>query len=393
MTDRVVVTGARRTPIGSFQGGLSSVTATELGSIAIRSALAASQMAPDSVEEVHMGCVLTAGLGQAPARQASIAAGIPHRAPCTTVNKMCGSGMKSVMLAHDSIAIGRRRVVAAGGMESMSNAPYLIPNMRGGQRMGHTAAVDHMFLDGLEDAYDKGRLMGAFAEDCAQEYEFTRHKQDAFATESLSRALAAQQNGAFADELETMSVKHRKQRVSVDEDEQPKLARPDRIPHLRPAFRKGGTVTAANSSSISDGAAALVLASEDEAKGRGSPILARIAGQSTVATAPGLFTIAPVLAARELLQKLEWKSSDVDLWEVNEAFAVVAMAFMREHAVSRDRMNIRGGACALGHPIGASGARILVTLIHCLQAEGLKRGVAAVCLAGGEATAVAIECN
>ena len=392
MTDRVVVTGARRTPIGSFQGGLSAVTATELGGIAIRSALEASQLPPDSVDEVYMGCVLTAGLGQAPARQASIAAGIPHRAPCTTVNKMCGSGMKSVMLAHDSIAVGRRQVVAAGGMESMTNAPYLIPDLRGGQRMGHAATVDHMFLDGLEDAYDKGRLMGAFAEDCAEEYQLTRREQDAFATASLSRALAAQQAGAFADELETVPIERYNKRVSVDEDEQPKLAKPDRIPLLRPAFRKGGTVTAANSSSISDGSAALVLASEDEAIRRGSPILARIAGQRTAATAPGLFTIAPVLAVRELLQELGWKSSDVDLWEVNEAFAVVAMAFMREHDVSHDQMNIRGGACALGHPIGASGARILVTLIHCLRAHGLKRGVAAACLAGGEATAVAVEC-
>ena len=392
MADRVVVTGAKRTPIGSFQGGLAAVTAVELGGVAIRSALDASRIPPDSVDEVHMGCVLAAGLGQAPARQASIAAGIPHRAPCTTINKMCGSGMKSVMLAHDSIAIGRRRIIAAGGMESMTNAPYLIPNMRGGKRMGHAAAVDHMFFDGLEDAYDKGRLMGAFAEDCAQEYQFTRQEQDAFATKSLSRALSAQQNGAFADEIETVSVPHRKQHISVDEDEQPKLVKADKIPQLRPAFRKGGTVTAANSSSISDGAAALVLASEDEAKRRDAPILARIVGQSAVATEPRLFTIAPILAARRLLQDLEWKSSEVDLWEVNEAFAVVAMAFMREHAVGRDRLNIRGGACALGHPIGASGARILVTLIHSLRTAGLRRGIAAVCIGGGEATAVAIEC-
>ena len=391
MTDRVVITGAKRTPIGGFHGGLSDFTATELGGAAIRSALEASQLPPDAVDEVQMGCVLTAGLGQAPARQASIAAGIPHRAPCTTINKMCGSGMKAVMLAHDRIALGRRRIAAAGGMESMTNAPFLIPEMRGGKRMGHAAAIDHMFMDGLEDAYEKGRLMGAFAEDCAQKYQFTRREQDTFAAESLARALSAQREGSFAVEIEPVSGEHRTKRILVDEDEQPKLASADRIPRLKPAFRKDGTVTAANSSSISDGAAALILASEAEAIRRNAPILARIAGQSTIAMEPGLFPVAPVEAARDLLRILGWKTSEVDLWEVNEAFAVVPMAFMRELAVGHGRLNVRGGACALGHPIGASGARILVTLIHGLRASGLKRGVAAVCIGGGEATAVAIE--
>ncbi|MCY3877655.1 MAG: acetyl-CoA C-acyltransferase [Rhodobacteraceae bacterium] len=379
----VVLTGAKRTPIGAFQGVLASRSAVELGAVAMRSAAKSAAAPPEAVDEVHMGCVLPAGLGQAPARQAGRLAGFPDSTPAVTINKMCGSGMQSVIYASDRIAVGRIRIALAGGMESMSNAPYLLPKLRSGARIGHAEVIDHMFLDGLEDAYEKGRLMGSFAEDCAGRFQFTREDQDAFATESLRRASCAD----FSRELEPVCLRHE----TIEMDEMPRIAKPERIPHLKPAFRAEGTVTAANSSSISDGAAALVLAAEEEAVARGMPVLARIRGQSTVATQPDQFTIAPVLAAKRLLRELSWKTSAVDLWEVNEAFAVVAMAFIRELGLSAAQVNIRGGACALGHPIGASGARILVTLVHALAESDLKRGVAAICIGGGEATAIALE--
>jgi acetyl-CoA C-acetyltransferase len=381
----VVIAGAARTPMGAFQGALSGADAPTLGGTAIRAALAGAGV--ETVDEVVMGCVLPAGQGQAPARQAGFAAGLGQGVPATTLNKMCGSGMKAAMDAFDAIATGRVATVVAGGMESMTNAPYLLPKMRGGARMGHGAVVDSMFLDGLEDAYDKGRLMGTFAEDCAERYQFTREAQDAYAVGSLENALAVQRSGAFAPEIAPVRVATRKGESRVAEDEQPALARADRIPELRPAFRKGGTVTAANASSISDGAAALVLASS----AAGLPVRARVLGHATHAQAPGWFTTAPVPAAKALLDRLGWTVDDVDLWEVNEAFAVVPMAFMAETGVPRDRLNVRGGACALGHPIGASGARIIVTLLHALEARDLRRGVAAICIGGGEGTAIAIE--
>ena len=381
----VVIAGAARTPMGAFQGALSAAGAPTLGGAAIRAALAGAEV--ETVDEVVMGCVLPAGQGQAPARQAGFAAGLGEGVPATTVNKMCGSGMKAAMDAFDAIATGRVSTVVAGGMESMTNAPYLLPKMRGGARMGHGAVVDSMFLDGLEDAYDKGRLMGTFAEDCAERYQFTREAQDEYAVRSLESALEAQRSGAFADQIAVVSVKSRKGETLVDADEQPALARADRIPTLKPAFREGGTVTAANASSISDGAAALVIASSEA----GLPVRARILGHATHAQAPGWFTTAPVPAAKKLLERLGWSVDDVDLWEVNEAFAVVPMAFMAETGVTRDRLNVNGGACALGHPIGASGARIIVTLLHALEARELRRGVAAICIGGGEGTAIAIE--
>ena len=338
-----------------------------------------------------MGCVLPAGQGQAPARQAGFKAGLGEEVPATTLNKMCGSGMKAAMIAFDQIALGHTDVMVAGGMESMTNAPYVLPKMRGGARLGHGAVVDHMFLDGLEDAYDKGRLMGTFAEDCAETYQFTRQIQDDYALASLSRALEAQAAGAFADEIAPLEVKTRKAITIHDADEQPASARPEKIPQLKPAFREGGTVTAANSSSISDGAAALVLASEDSAKEQGLTIRARIMGHASHAQAPGLFTTAPVPAAQKLLAQIGWEKEDVDLWEVNEAFAVVPLAFMHEMGVDHAKVNVNGGACALGHPIGASGARIMVTLLNALEKRGLKRGIAAICIGGGEGTAIAIE--
>lgn len=385
----VVIAGASRTPMGGFQGIYDGVAAAELGGAAIRAALAGA--GADTVDEVLMGCVLPAGQGQAPARQAGFAAGLGEEVPATTLNKMCGSGMKAAMIAYDQIALGDRDTMVAGGMESMTNAPYLLPAMRGGARIGHQGAVDHMFLDGLEDAYDKGRLMGTFAEDCADAYQFTRAAQDDYALQSLSNALAAQDSGAFADEITPVTVRTRKGAVVTDRDEQPQSARPDKIPTLKPAFRKDGTVTAANASSISDGAAALVLASADAAAARGLTTRARILGHASHAQAPGLFTTAPVPAARKLLARIGWTPSDVDLWEVNEAFAVVPMAFMQELGLPRDKVNVNGGACALGHPIGASGARIIVTLLNALEKRGLKRGVAAICIGGGEGTAIAIE--
>ena len=386
----VVIIGAARTPMGGFQGTLSGVGAADLGGVAIKGALSGTGLT--TIDEVLMGNVLSAGQGQAPARQAGFAAGLGQDVPATTVNKMCGSGMKAAMIAFDQIALGQSDTMVAGGMESMTNAPYLLPKMRNGARLGHGAVVDHMFLDGLEDAYDKGRLMGTFAEDCAEAFQFTRAAQDEYALTSLSRAQAAQGNGAFEGELAAVSVSTRSGAVQITDDEQPATARPDKIPLLKPAFRQGGTVTAANSSSISDGAAALVLASQDTATAQNIPIRARIHGHASHAQAPGLFTTAPVPAAQKLLQRIGWSKDDVDLWEVNEAFAVVPLAFMREMNLSHDIVNVNGGACALGHPIGASGARIIVTLLNALEKRGLKRGVAAICIGGGEGTAIAIEC-
>lgn len=385
----VVIAGASRTAMGGFQGALSDLTAADLGGAAIRAAL--NGAGANSANEVLMGCVLPAGQGQAPARQAGFKAGLGEDVPATTLNKMCGSGMKAAMIAFDQIALGQSDVVVAGGMESMTNAPYLLDKMRGGARLGHGAVIDHMFLDGLEDAYDKGRLMGTFAEDCAETFQFTRAVQDEYALGSLSRALEAQSAGAFADEITPMDIKTRKGTVTIAQDEQPASARPDKIPLLKPAFREGGTVTAANVSSISDGAAALVLASQEAADAQGLQVRARVKGHASHAQAPGLFTTAPVPAAQKLLAKLGWQTQDVDLWEVNEAFAVVPLAFMREMGISHDVVNVNGGACALGHPIGASGARIIVTLLNALEKRGLKRGIAAICIGGGEGTAIAIE--
>lgn len=385
----VVIAGAARTAMGGLQGVFDGVSAPELGGTAIRAALAQSGAA--QVDEVLMGCVLPAGQGQAPARQAGFAAGLGEEVPATTLNKMCGSGMKAAMMAFDQLALGQASVMVAGGMESMTGAPYLLPKMRGGARLGHGKVIDHMFLDGLEDAYDKGRLMGTFAEDCAEKYQFTREAQDEYALGSLSAAIEARDSGAFGQEIAAVTVKTRKGEVQVDTDEQPGNARPDKIPDLKPAFREGGTVTAANASSISDGAAALILASGEAAERQGLTVRARILGHGSHAQAPGWFTTAPVPAAQKLLERIGWSVDDVDLWEVNEAFAVVPMAFMREMGVPREKMNVNGGACALGHPIGASGARIMVTLLNALERRGLKRGVAAICIGGGEGTAIAIE--
>lgn len=385
----VVISAAARTPMGGFQGVFSATPAADLGGVAIRAALdQAGIAAPD---ELLMGCVLPAGQGQAPARQAGFAAGLGEEVPAVTLNKMCGSGLATVAAAHDSIALGRIGTAVAGGMESMTNAPYLLPKMRAGARLGHARAVDHMFLDGLEDAYDKGRLMGTFAEDCAERYQFSREAQDEYALASLSRALDAGRTGAFEGEIAAVTVTTRQGEATIAEDEQPKTAKPEKIPHLKPAFRRDGTVTPANSSSISDGAAALVLASREAAGRAGLPVRAVIRGHAVHAQAPGWFTTAPVPAARKLLDRIGWSIGDVDLWEVNEAFAVVPMAFMAETGVPHDRLNVNGGACALGHPIGASGARIIVTLLNALEKHDLRRGIAAICIGGGEGMAIAIE--
>ncbi|WP_425467254.1 acetyl-CoA C-acyltransferase [Paracoccus haeundaensis] len=379
----IYVLGAARTPMGGLMGALSGVSAADLGGAAIAAALA--RAGGPAVDALFMGCVLPAGQGQAPARQAGFAGGLGQEVPATTLNKMCGSGMQAVMMASDAIRAGSAGIVVAGGMESMSNAPYLLPKMRAGARLGHAQALDHMFLDGLEDAYDKGRLMGTFAEDCAAEFAFSRQAQDDYALASLTRAQEAIAGGAFATEIAPVTVPGRGKITVIDTDEQPGLARPDKIPLLKPAFRDGGTVTAANSSSISDGAAALVLG------GRAQGAVARIVGHASHAQTPGQFPTAPVPAAEKLLARIGWDRDSVDLWEVNEAFAVVPMAFMARMGLSHDRVNVHGGACALGHPIGASGARIIVTLIHALQARGLRRGVAAICIGGGEGTALAVE--
>ncbi|MBS0125135.1 acetyl-CoA C-acyltransferase [Thetidibacter halocola] len=379
----IFITGAARTPMGGFQGILSDVSAAQLGGTAIRAAL--SQAGRPAVDELLMGCVLPAGQGQAPARQAGFAAGLGEEVPATTLNKMCGSGMKAAMMAFDRLVLGDATTIVAGGMESMTNAPYMLPKMRGGARIGHAQVVDHMFLDGLEDAYDKGRLMGTFAEDCASAFQFTREAQDQYALASLSNALEAERSRAFEDEIAPVTIHARNGEEIITRDEQPARARPEKIPMLKPAFRKDGTVTAANSSSISDGAAALVLSTE------ANNARARIRGHASHAQAPKDFPTAPVPAARKLLEKLGWKASDVDLWEVNEAFAVVPMAFMKEMGLPRDVVNVNGGACALGHPIGASGARIMVTLLNALEKRKLRRGIAAICIGGGEGTAIAIE--
>jgi acetyl-CoA C-acetyltransferase len=389
--DSIVIVGAARTPMGGFLGDFKDVSAPALGARAISAAVERAGVAADSVDEILMGCVLPAGQGQAPARQASIGAGLPVAAGCTTINKMCGSGMKAAMVATDLLRAGSAGVVVAGGMESMSNAPYLLDRARTGYRMGHGRTIDHMFLDGLEDAYDKGRLMGTFAEDCAQDYQFTREAQDAYALKSLERASRAMKDGAFAWEIAPVSVKAGKSETRVSIDEQPPKARPEKIPTLKPAFREGGTVTAANSSSISDGAAALIMMRASEAEKRGAKPLATVIAHSTHAAEPSKFPTAPIGALKKLFDKTGWSKDSVDLFEINEAFAVVAMAAMRDLGLPHEKVNVNGGACALGHPIGASGARILVTLIGALRARGLKRGVASLCIGGGEATAMAIE--
>jgi acetyl-CoA C-acetyltransferase len=389
--DPIVIVSAARTPMGGFQGELKGFAAPELGAAAIRAAVERAKLKPEDVQEVIMGCVLPAGQGQAPARQASLGAGLPLAAGCTTVNKMCGSGMKAAMFAHDELLAGSVEIIVAGGMESMTNAPYLLPKARAGLRMGHGQVIDHMFYDGLEDAYDKGRLMGSFAEDCAQKYQFSREAQDAFAVASLQRAQKANKEGWFAWETTPIAIKAGKDEKFIETDEQPFKANFEKIPTLKPAFRKDGTVTAANSSSISDGAAALVLMRRSSAHQRGLAPLATIVGHATHAQEPGWFTTAPVGAMRKLLERTGWSAGDVDLYEINEAFAVVPMAAMQELGLPRDKVNVHGGACALGHPIGASGARIVVTLIGALRKYGRKRGVASLCIGGGEATAMAIE--
>jgi acetyl-CoA C-acetyltransferase len=389
--DPIVIVGAARTPMGGFQGDFSSLSASDLGAVAIKSAVERAGLAPGDVQELLFGNCLMAGQGQAPARQAALKAGLPISVNCTTLSKMCGSAMKATMLAHDIIVAGSADVVVAGGMESMTNAPYLMPKARAGYRMGHQQVFDHMFLDGLEDAYDKGRLMGSFAEDCAAKYTFTREAQDQFALTSLSRALAANNDGTFAWEIAPVTVSGRKGDVVIDKDEQPAKASPDKIPTLKPAFRKDGTVTAANSSSISDGAAALVLMKRSEAERRGLKPLAVIVAHATHAQEPAWFSTAPVGAIAKLYAKTGWTSKDVDLFEINEAFAVVTMTAMKEHNLPHDRVNVHGGATALGHPVGASGARIIVTLLGALRKHGKKRGVAALCIGGGEATAIGVE--
>jgi acetyl-CoA C-acetyltransferase len=386
----VVILAARRTPIGAFQGVFSGVTAPQLGAAAIRGALEAAALAPEQVQEVILGCVLPAGLGQAPARQAALAAGIPNATPATTVNKMCGSGMKAIMLASDQIRTGDVEVAVAGGLESMTNAPYLLPKARAGYRMGHGEILDHMFYDGLQSPWD-GQMMGVFAEATAQKYGFTRAEQDAFAAESVRRAQAAVQSGAFAAEIAPVTVKTRKGETVVDQDETPFTLDVSKIPTLKPAFRKDGTVTAASSSSISDGAAAALLMRASTARARGLEPLARLAGYASHAQEPEWFTTAPVGAIRALLARVGWQAGDVDLYEVNEAFAAVTLAALRDLGLDAARVNVNGGACALGHPIGATGARLVATLTHALRARGLRRGIAALCIGGGEATAVAIE--
>jgi len=392
LEDPVVIVGMARTPMGSFQGELGSSKAPELGAVAIKAALDRSGVDYADVDETIMGCVLPAGQGQAPARQAALNAGLAQDVPCVTINKMCGSGMSATMLAHDAIAAGSTDVMVAGGMESMTNAPYILPKVREGLRMGHGQVMDHMFLDGLEDSFDnKGRLMGTFAEDCADKYQFTREEQDTYAITSLKRARKAGEDGSFSEEIVPVTVKTRKGEVVVDTDEQPRNADFDKIPKLKPSFRDGGTVTPANSSSISDGAAALVMMRKSEADKRGMQVLATIVGHTSHAQDPAWFTTAPVGAIEKLFERTGWTKEDVDLFEINEAFAVVPMAAMRELGLPHDKVNVHGGACAVGHPVGASGARIIVTLIAALKKYGGTRGVASLCIGGGEATAMAIE--
>ena len=388
--DPIVILSARRTPVGAFQGVFAAVTAPQLGAVAIKAALADSGLAAADIDEVMMGCVLSAGLGQAPARQAALGAGIPASAPCTTINKMCGSAMRAVMLAADQILAGSAEVIVAGGLESMTNAPYLLPKARAGYRMGHQEVLDHMFFDGLQSPWD-GQLMGCFAEATSSKYDFSRQAQDEFATESVRRAKAAAANGGFSAEIVPVTAKSRKGDALVDTDETPSTLDVTKIATLKPAFKKDGTVTAASSASISDGAAALVLTRESIAARKGLKPLARIVGYTSFAREPEWFTLAPVGAIRKLLTRLNLRASDVDLYEVNEAFAVVAMAAMRDLDLDHARVNVNGGACALGHPIGATGVRILTTLIHALKSRGLRRGIASLCIGGGEATAIAVE--
>ncbi|WP_460095400.1 acetyl-CoA C-acyltransferase [Pseudomonas sp. S2_B03] len=390
--DPIVIVSAVRTPMGGFQGELKSLTAPQLGAAAIKAAVERAGVASDAVDEVLFGCVLPAGLGQAPARQAALGAGLDKSTRCTTVNKMCGSGMQTTIMAHDMLLAGSADVVIAGGMESMSNSPYLLDRARAGYRMGHARVLDSMFLDGLEDAYDKGRLMGTFAEDCAEANSFSREAQDAFAITSTTRAQQAIQDGSFKDEIVPLTVTVGKEQVVISNDEQPPKAKLDKVASLKPAFREGGTVTAANSSSISDGAAALVLMRQSHAQQLGLKPLAVIHGHAAFADTPGLFPTAPIGAIKKLVNKTGWALDQVDLFEVNEAFAVVGMAAMTHLEIPHDKLNVHGGACALGHPIGASGARILVTLLAALRQKQLKRGIAAICIGGGEATAMAVEC-
>ena len=389
--DPIVIASAARTPMGGFLGELSPLTAPQLGSAAIAAALERAQVKGEEVGEVIMGCVLPAGIGQAPARQASFGAGIPQAVGCTTINKMCGSGMKAAMFGHDLIAAGSADIVVAGGLESMSNVPYLLDKARGGYRLGNGKIYDHMFIDGLEDAYEKGKLMGAFAEDTAEHYQFTREAQDEFAITSLRRAQTATDDGSFASEITPVTVKTRKGEAVVATDEQPRNANIDKIPTLKPAFREGGTVTPANSSSISDGAAALVMMRMSAAEKRGVTPLAIVRGHATHAQAAAWFTTAPIDAIRKVLKRVDWDKDSVSLWEVNEAFAVVTMAAMRDLDIPHDKMNVHGGACALGHPVGASGARIMATLMAAMRKYDIERGVASLCIGGGEATAVALE--
>jgi len=390
MTDSIVLLSARRTPIGAFQGVLAPATAPQLGAAALAAAVQSAGVAASDIQEVIMGCVLPAGLGQAPARQAALQAGIPRRVPTTTINKMCGSGMKAIMMAIDQLRAGDAEIIAAGGLESMSNAPYLLPKARAGYRMGHGEVLDHMFTDGLQSPWD-GQMMGAFAENTAGRYNFSRADQDAFAALSVRRALAAVENGTFVDELTPVTVKSRKGETVIDRDETPFTCDISKIPQLKPAFRKDGTVTAASSSSISDGAAAAILATAKIATARGLTPLARVVAQASFALEPEWFTVAPVGAIQKVLQRAGWRAEDVDLFEVNEAFAAVAMAAQKDIGIDADKLNVNGGACALGHPIGATGARIIATLAHALARRGLRRGVAALCIGGGEATAIAIE--
>ncbi|MEP2783170.1 MAG: thiolase family protein [Pseudoruegeria sp.] len=387
----IVITGAKRTPMGGFLGEFSKLPAPTLGATAIAAALGDASCAPSTVDEVLMGLVLSAGVGQAPARQASLGAGVPKNVPATTISKVCGSGMKTICQGFDMIRAGSAQTIVAGGMESMTQSPYLSCDVRGGARLGHRQILDHMFLDGLQDAYEDGALMGVFAERCATKYQLTRAQQDTYALTSLSRAIAAQDTGAFADEIEPVPVTTKGKTHLVSQDEQPLKARPDKIPLLKPAFADNGTVTAANASSISDGAAALVLASRATAEANEMPIRAKIVGWAAHAHDPDWFTTAPIPATQNLLCQLGWSVEDVDLWEVNEAFAVVPIVFMQQLGVPHEKLNINGGACALGHPIGASGARIVVTLLHAMEARDLKRGIAAICIGGGEGLAIAIE--
>ena len=391
MSDDVFIVDANRTPIGSFQGSLSSVKATDLGSISIKAIIERGQIDVNDVDEVYMGCVLPAGLGQAPARQAALGAGLPSSVGCTTVNKMCGSGLKAIMTAHDSIKAGTNNLVISGGLESMSNAPYLIEKARSGLRMGNHNLIDHMFYDGLEDAYDRGKLMGHFAEDCATKYSFTREEQDNFSKTSLKRAIDANNNGTFDWEIVPVKVKNRKGSIIVSKDEQPFKSNLDKISSLKPAFVKDGTVTAANSSSISDGASSVAVASKAFIESKGLSPLAKIIAHTTHSQEPKWFTTAPVGAIGKLLEKTNWTVDEVDLFEVNEAFSVVAMSAMKEIGISHEKLNIHGGACALGHPVGASGSRIVTTLIGALKKNNLKKGIASLCIGGGEAVAMAIE--